>query len=275
MIFPIPFTATEYGAAIVAEVASTPLLVWSHIVTAVIGIIFALFIYHQTKKLSSFYLLLSALCFAIWAYFDLITWGAPQEAMMFLWSLLDIFSVLFSLFAYWFLYAFIKGTDLPFKHKVLSLALVVPVYIYTLTSWNMSAYSNTEINALESDITANASLVIEGIFIMFMIALIIHTLRTSRDATQKKKAVLGGIGAILLVSIFVLSFVIANTMLILEVGPANEAYNVGNYALFGMPLLAGLLGYLVAKYQAFDLKLTKTVGMVVLLVLLLFLSLLT
>jgi hypothetical protein len=271
-LFPIPFSATEYGAAITAEVATSKLLIWSHIPTAAIGVLFALFIFYQTRKISAFYLLVTTICFAVWSYFELITWGAPQEASMFTWSLLDVFSVMFNVFTFWFLYSFIRGKDLPFTLKLITLIPIIPVYIYTIASMNIQTYFVQEINAIESVFAANYALLVESVFLITIIVFTIYSFRTAQSHNQKNMILLGGAATGVFLLFFVFSFIITNTLLFLGIGTENEAYTYGLYSLFGMPFMVGFLGYLIAKYQAFDLKLTKMIGLVVLWMMLLFLS---
>jgi hypothetical protein len=272
MTFPLPFTATEYGASIVSEVISVNMLLWSHLFTAAIGIVFAYFIYRHTKKLSAFYLLLISILFALWSYFELITWGAPAKDMMFTWSVLDVFSIIFMVLTFWFYFALVKGSDMSPRYKIMTLIPTIPIFVYTLMSWNLNTYSNTEINAVESSLTTNYSDITGLLFFLVIIIYAIGAYRKTKDFTTRKKIVLGALGVSVFLGIFVFSFIVTNAMLTFGIGTENDAYAVGSYSLFGMPFLVGILGYLIAKYQAFDLKLTRSIGYILLLMLLLFIS---
>ena len=272
-MFPLPFTATEYGTYIVEQVISTELLIWSHIPTAIIGIVFAFVLYRLTKKLSALYLLFLTVTFAIWSYLELITWGAPQEDIMFTWSVLDIFGILFTIFTYWFLYVFVKGTDVSFWQKLVSLTAIIPVYVYTYLGTNLNVYYNPEIIAIESNLTVNILLVEQFIFLFVIILFTLNESRKAQNASERNRIFLGGLGASLFLFIFAFSYLITNISLLFGINTVlNESYVAGVYALFGMPFLVGFMSYLIAKYQAFDLKLTNSICFILLLMLILLLS---
>jgi hypothetical protein len=271
-MFPLPFTATEYGAAIVAEVVSIELMLWTLVAPAVIGVIFSIFIYQTTRKVSALYLLLASIVFACWSYFDFITWGAPAKAIMFSWSLLDIFSTLFCILGFWFLYAFVTKKDVPFGLKLISLVAFIPPAIYTLMSWNMSTYSNAYIEALENDLTANLAIVIQSLIMLSAILFSAHMYKKSTNSKEKTKIALAGLGVFLFIFFFVISYTIVNLLLQYTVLSSITIYSFEFYSLLGMPFLVGFLGYLIAKYEAFDMKLTKSIGLIVILMFLLFVN---
>jgi hypothetical protein len=271
--FPIPFIGmSDYAVAAIEAQISVGLLWWSHAATAIIGIIFALFLYRITKKLSARYLLWTTITFGVWSYLDFVTWGSEGDGIMFAWSILDIFSGIFTVLTYWFLYAFLTGKDLPLWQKVFSVSLLIPIFVYTLMSLNINSYYNPEAIALEVNSTL---FYVNSIQVLFLFGLFILSFRAYTQAktlSERFKAIWGGLGAMVFLSTFSFTFFITNLLLTYEIGTANEAYNISVYALFGMPFLVAFLGYLIAKYQAFDLRLSKTIGLIVLLMSLLFLG---
>lgn len=271
-MFPLPFVAPEYGNVILEQQLSSKLLAFSHLPTIIISLVFAIFLYRQTKKLSSLYLLLLVVTFSVWSYLDLVAWTGTARAIMFTWSVLDIYNMLFVILTYWFLYAFVKGTDVPLWQKLVSCVFLIPSVVYTVLSTNLNTFYNPTMYAYENDYVA---LYASSVGILFFFVIAVFTLVEYRKAsapTEKQKILLGGLGTGIFLSIFALSFLVTNLMLYLDIGTVEEAYNITVYALFGMPIFVGLLSYLIAKYQAFDLKVIKSIQYIFILVVLLFVT---
>jgi hypothetical protein len=272
MMMPLPLFLSNYNLLVTEEFVSISLLYWSHMATAGIGIVFAWFIWQQTKKLSAFYLLLATVAFGGYSYLDLLTWAGYSNSIMFSWSILEILYVSCVVFVYWFFFAFVHKKDVPVIHKVVSLSTLAVPILLTLNSLNIDTYFAPEIIAFENDYFINYSYVL--VPLLCMITIIISTislLPTYTDPKQKSKLIWGTSG-ILVFLLFLMSFQVVSNLLLFIDSAANLAYSYTVYAFFCMPFLIGFLGYLVAKYQAFDLKLTRSIGYILLLMLLLFVS---
>jgi hypothetical protein len=271
-IVPLPFTSDTYGMTVLQNQISLEMLFWGHIGPALITIAFSYFIWRHTKKLSAFYLFLASLALAAWSYCDLVTWSADGPHLMFTWSIMDLLNVLFFIFSLWFLYVFITQKDVPTSLKVVSLAPILFVAYYTVASIHLHTYFRSAIIALEND-TMALGFMLSQVLVMAIITiyLIVIYIQTS-DRALRLRILLGGLGVMISLSVFSFSFLITNTLLYFSIGSAGEAYNMSVYSLFGMPLLVAFLGYLIAKYQAFDLKLTRSIGYIVILMGLLFVS---
>lgn len=272
---PLPFTMNEYIRGVLEAQTSIKLVVFAHVPTVIVSLALAIFLYKKTKQLSAFYLLLLTIMFALWSYGDFVSWTSNTQSVMFTWSLLDMFNALFSIFAYWFLYVFVRGKDLPTWQKLVSLIPVVPIYVYTTLSINFDTFFGPWGAALENEYTNLYSSTISVIFLILIILFSVVSYTTESDMVAKKKIALGGLGIASFLGIFGLTFLVTNIIFFLspETSDAESfAYNISTYALFGMPTLTGFLAYLIAKYQAFDIKLLKTVGLIIILQLLLFIT---
>lgn len=268
-MLPIPFTSNAYGQSVLENQISIDILFWAHVAPAFIAIVFSFFIYRQTRKLSAFYLLLSSIAFATWSYLDLVSWSADGADLMFAWSLLDMVSALFFIFTYWFLYTFIKERDVPLWQKVASILPLAYIAYYTIIGMNLGAFYQPEVIAFENDITALGMRILESLALVIMALFTLVCYTQTKDKSRKLRIMFGGVGTTLFLAIFSFVFLVTHLLIYYNIGSASEAYNISVYSLFGMPFLISFLGYLIAKYQAFDLKLTKTIGLIVLMMLLL------
>ncbi|MDD5152995.1 MAG: hypothetical protein PHS95_03365, partial [Candidatus Pacebacteria bacterium] len=75
---------------------------------------------------------------------------------------------------------------------------------------------------------------------------------------------------------FFFSYAIVNFVIAINLwnlASTSYIYNLSPYAVLGMPILLAFLGYLIAKYQAFDIRLIKSIVLIVTLMILLFVGL--
>ena len=255
---------------------SIPFLLYTHLVPIVVAIAFGAFLLFKTKKLSAFYLLLVCVSFSMYALFDLMAWTPNDKVIMFSWSIFDIFSTGFFILSYWFLYEFVKERDLPMWQKVLTSCALIPTLVITAMNINMDTLLQTTIIPNENQLVTNYNSILEILFIILIVAFTVAQYRKAIDVVNKNKIVLAGVGVV--VFLFIFFFVFAVTNFIISINLWNLAstsyvYNISPYAILGMPVLLAFLGYLIAKYQAFDMKLIKSVVYMVALMIILFIGL--
>src|SRR4029079_9282091 len=97
------------------------LLLYSHIPTAIVALLFGGYVLYKARSLPSITLFIVCVAYALWCLFDLGSWFAflGSGDMMFMWSQLDLLALVFFTFSYYFLYTFITKRDLPGWQKVL------------------------------------------------------------------------------------------------------------------------------------------------------------
>lgn len=239
------------------------LLLYSHIPTGLIAILFSGYVLFKTRSLSSLTLFVVCFAFAAWSLFDLGSWFAFLGAsnMMFMWSLLDFIALIFFAFSYYFLYTFITGNDLPLWQKLLGLALVLPTAIATLLGINLIAYNATTCEALEyGQFITMYPYYAEAAILLACIALGIWQYRKHERFRSRQEILLSCIGVVLFLGFFFSSTLGVSLLVDYDIG--QYAYNYEIYGLFGMPVLLIYLGYLIVRYKAFDLRIFGAQGLV-------------
>jgi signal transduction histidine kinase len=233
---------------------SLGLLVYSHIPTAIIALVFGAFLFFKTRKLSSGYLFLLCVTFALWCFFDIAAWFAflGSHVTMFTWSVLDVLSTLFFFLSYCFLYTFVKDRDLPIWQKIVSIGLITPVAIWSLLSRNISSFDLNICEAVENELVSSRTSYIQLIFLLSIIGFIFYEYVRSKNKSEKSKVVLAGVGVTLFLFTFFFAAFLADVFINFNIW--QYAYNVEIYGLFGMPVMLIYLGYLIVRYKAFDLK---------------------
>ena len=245
------------------------LLLYSHIPTAIIALLFGTYVLIKDRKLASFNLFVVCFSFALWCFFDLSSWFAflGSNKTMFTWGLVDLFSIVFFFFSYYFLYSFVTEKDLPLWQKLVGVFIMLPTFIWTFFGSNLLGFDADYCEAVESNVVTNYLFAAEAVFILVVIIFIISQWRKSTSATAKRKVLLAGAG-VLSFLVFFFSSTLTASILVNYDALADYAYNYEIYGLFGMPILLVYLGYLIVKYKAFDLKVFTTQGLVAALIVL-------
>ncbi|MEN9647419.1 MAG: hypothetical protein RLY57_223 [Candidatus Parcubacteria bacterium] len=235
------------------------LILYSHIPTALVAILFGGYVWIRDRRIQSFTLFAVCLCFAAWCFLDLASWFAflGSDKVMFSWSLVDLFALLFFFFSYYFLYTFTTNNDLPLWQKLLCLLALSPTIIWTFFGHNLTSFDANTCEAIEDELIAIYPYYVEGIFVVVSI---FFSIFQYRKTTEKSKVLLSSIGIITFLFFFFSATLSVN--LLVNYAAVESAYNYEIYGLFGMPILLIYLGYLIIKYKAFDIKVFTTQGIV-------------
>lgn len=244
------------------------LLLYSHIPPALAAMVFGGYVLFKKRSLPSVSLFIVCLAFASWCFLDLSSWFAflGSATTMFTWSLLDFIGLIMFFFSYYFLFSFLTGKDLPLWQKLVGILLLLPTGISTFFGSNLSFYDANACAAIENDAVARYPYFVEAIFIIGTVVFVFFQYFKAREKELRKEILLAGIGMGLFLIFFFSSTLLVN---LLASGDASlYVYNYEIYGLFGMPLLLIFLGYLVVKYEAFDLKVFTAQALVVVLIVL-------
>lgn len=262
------FVQLNYCYEYLVEQIPMGLLLYSHLVPAAVAAIFGIFVMYKAKNLLSFTLFVICTSFAVWCLLDLASWFAflGSEVTMFTWSLVDLFGLVFFFFSYYFMYVFAAKKDLPFWHKALATAVVLPTVVWTFFGSNLESFDANICEAIERESVTVYPYYVEAIFIIAVISLATYFYRKTKDKVHKREILLAGTGIGLFLVFFFSATLSVNLLLNYDI--VEYAYNFEIYGLFGMPILLIALAYLVVKYKAFDVKLVGAQALVTSLVVL-------
>lgn len=265
---PISLISIQYCYDYLINQISLNLLMYAHIPTAIIAILFGIFLIYNSRSISSISLFIVCMCFATWSFLDIGSWFAylGAEKMMFFWSLLDVFVLVFFFFSYYFLYTFIKEKDLPFWQKMIGLGLLLPTAIWTFFGLTLTKYDASICEAWESDFMSLYPYFVEGIFLLASIFFVASQYFKEKNRSNRIKILLTGLGVISFLGFFLSATLAVN--LLVDYGAVEFAYNYEIYGLFGMPLLLGLLTFIVVRYHAFNIKLIGAQALIISLIIL-------
>lgn len=240
------------------------LLLYSHIPTAAIALLFGVFLFYKSKDLRGLTLFIITFFFALWSLVDLGSWFSflGADMTMFTWSLADFFSLVFFVFSYYFLYVFLRGKDLPWWQKIGSVLILIPTAWWTFGGNNLLLFDGNTCEAWENEQVTGYLFLLEGLILLSVVILTVYTYIKNSDGVAKRRAVLAGTGVSIFLGFFLSSTWLASYLVTIEQW-ADYAYNYEIYGLFGMPILIAYLGYLIVRYGEFNVRVLSAQAFVV------------
>jgi signal transduction histidine kinase len=171
---------------------------------------------------------------------------------MFVWSLLDFVAVTMFFLAYYFLYTFITGKDLPVWQKVGGFLVLLPSAYVAFLGINIPAYDLNSCIALEDKSATIYTYYYEAFIILVTLGFALIQYRKTKDRTNKSKILLASAGVLTFMLVFFSATFLVSRFA--STDASSYVYNYLIYGLFGMPIFLIYLGYLIVRYHAFDLR---------------------
>ncbi len=231
------------------------LVYYTHTLPLVISLVIGVFVLlNNASALRNRVFFLVTFLFAAWAYFDLVLWASPSpQDVMFFWSGIVPVEMFLYLFTLYLVYLFTRGKDARFIYKCGAALLAAPTVFLM--------HTNAVVFGLSPDCDQGA---IEGPVVqymytleLFLIAYAIYLTVTCYKYLTPDEAVRARIFGIATI-IFLCFFTAGNLTLMFDLGPNYEQYK-----LFGMPIFAAIVTYLIVRYKTFNTKLLATEALVI------------
>ncbi len=197
----------------------------------------------------------SVIFFVLWILCDVILWATEFPAYtVFFWALINLFEPFVHFFAFCFVYAFLYK-QLKARKVALAFLPLLPVIILTPTKFAILGYylGDCDRNAIEG-IMAFYSYGIEILYTILIVGIIAVFIKRNKDNNERKKALYLGLGILAFLGSFSLGNIIESL--------TNNWY-LAQAGLFGVPIFLALLGYIVVRFKAFNIKLVSTQAFVV------------
>ena len=241
-----------------------PLLYYSHIPTAIIALLIGAFVYLNNRgMLAARLLFLISIAFLFWVLCDLVTWVSNKsDIIFFVWSFFGILYALISLLSVYFVFAFLDKGDVSWRVKSALGILFLPIVLLTPTAYNLATFSLVDCGIPNEGFYFTNYYYLVGFiaffWIMFLIFSRVRQVKLPRD--MRKQTLFFGIG----IESFLLSFFISGFLasFLVDQGFVSD-FGLEMYGLFGMPVFMGFLGYLMVRYQAFNVKVLAVQALVI------------
>ncbi len=241
-----------------------PLLYYSHIPTAIIALLIGAFVYLNNRgALAARLLLFISIAFLFWVLCDLVTWVSnDSDVIFFVWSFFGILYACISLFSVYFSYAFLDKCDVSWGVKALLGFLFLPIVLLAPTAHNFASFSLHDCGIPNEGFYYTNYYYLVGFIAFFWILWKVLARIRQRNLLrdEKKQLVLFGFG----IEFFLLSFFVSGFLssFLVDQGYIND-FGLEKYGLFGMPVFMGLLGYLMVRYHAFNVKILAVQALVI------------
>lgn len=232
------------------------LIYYSHFFSLILSLTIGIFVFfYNRKSLSSHILLFLTILFSLWVFFDLVLWATEKNYLtMFFWSLEILIEPMIYACAVYFLYVFVNREDAKLKTKILLILPTLPIVIFLSTKLTLIGFdlSNCDRNAVEGFLATYYTYFIEILYVVWIFAFSVGKYwKAAID--QKKQIPFITVGIIL----FLLSFSFGNI-----IGSFTDDWVIGQLGLFGMPIFAGFLAYMIVKFKTFNIKLLSAQALV-------------
>jgi signal transduction histidine kinase len=257
-MFCVPYNDLVY---LVFSSETPKLLYYSHIPISILALLLAGFLlFHNRKAIEVRILATISSVFFVWSIIDLFLWVMVSPSMMmYLWSFWFMFLPLLFALSFYFLYAFIKGKDVPFKGKLLMFVSFIPTFVVSFLGLNVDFFNVIDCAAINSTLAVAINYAFALAYFLATIVLMIHGIRTA-EQKDKKKVLLVSSSLLLFLLSFMFSSFIPDYLSLVD--NDYHAFSIEQYGYFGMAFFMWFLGYVVVRYRAFNVKLLATQALV-------------
>ncbi|MDD4286875.1 MAG: ATP-binding protein [Candidatus Peribacteraceae bacterium] len=235
------------------------LLYYSHIPSTIAALIIGIFVLIKSRfSLLGKILFSISLVFSIWGILNLLIWifYYKNSLVMSAWAPIEVFAILLFILCFYFTYVFETKKDAPLWTKCIMFApLLLPIFL-TPTNYNLSGFDIQECIAIENPYYVDYVIGVRAIVSLCIVLFSVYQYFRA-DKTFRKQILLLSIG----ISIFLLSFVLAG-----YVSVQTDVFEYEAVGLFGMVVFVGFLGYLIVRFNTFNIKLIAAQAIVVSLV---------
>lgn len=237
-------------------------LYYSYIPIIFVSLIFALIILVGTKgKLAGRVLYWASVIFSLSLIGEILLWiSTPVLLIHFVWEIMAVFHILIVTLIGYFVYVYIKDTDLSVWWKWLWVLLIAPIMLLVPTTLNLTGFDLGYCQSVQGPLWTYIYLV-EGIITLAVLAFSINSARKASDPAERNKILSLGIGATLFLIIYIASYALGDYLL---------TYSTNLLGPVGMVVFLISLTYLIVKYHAFNLRIIGAQALVAGVVILLF-----
>ena len=237
------------------------IIYYSHYGPALIAFMVGLFVFLSNRKsLAARLLLLLTTAFALWSAFDLVTWiGVDSRYIMFSWATLISMDMLIYVLSFYLLYVFLYKQNLKPLYLLILFAPLLPIIIFAPTTLNLLYFDTVSCNAIDGFIAESYLYTTElGVYLAMILTFVVYLFKSKDNRTDKLKASYFSLSLLLFLGIFLSTNSLASYY---DTNPF--LWSLTQYGLFGMALFVAVLGFLIVRYNAFNIKLLAAQALVI------------
>jgi len=232
---------------VVQEQIPIALVYYSHVPVIVMSLVVGVYVLAYSRKNTlSLLFFLTTFLFALWALNDFVVWTLLYNAplTMFAWASLELVEVTLFYVSLNLVYYFLRERHIP---PLVNSALIVPVvvtFVFTVLGAHLLNYDIQVCEATErTAITEVMSTGFDILYFVLIIGLFLREVYRRRENLIQRTLFVGGVVSMLL--FFLVFSFLADYM---------ENYNWELFAMAGMPVFLGVIGFSMVRYQLFNVK---------------------
>ncbi len=188
---------------------------------------------------------------AIWIYYD------NSEVMLLAWSNIEIFSTAVFIYLLYFIYILIYEKDVTNKIKIIWIALLTPIIIFSFSKYHMLGIDLAQCVVIENKLYLYYVSSVKLTLSIWLLIILFHN--TLHNVKKRKAIKIAGLGAL----VFFLSFFTMGYL-----ASVTGDYKLEFYGLFGMLIFIVTMAFAVNHYKIISLKIISTELLVLAIILL-------
>jgi len=250
-----------YTQLIVSQVyVSISLLMYSHIPTAVISLFTGSFLLIKSRKLETKIFFFLTLVFFLFTLGDLTEWFVflGRGTVIFARSIIELADPMLFILSSYFLFVLVKKKDVRFIYKIvwlLPITIYAGILIFSFSK-NLITYNWDICEMVEANLVTVYGFYMDLFYLSSLIIFAIWSIIKGKGNRKEVSIASAGV-CLFIILFFAMEYVFTGYIF----GNAFD-YNYFVYAFFGMPILILFLGYLIIKYNEFDVKLIAAQALV-------------
>lgn len=234
------------------------LLYYSHFTAVVISLFLGTFVLLKNKRsLEAKLLFAIATFFSIWAFINLITWtNNNSDLIIFVWNFFGILFALICATSLYFTYVFVNKRDIDLTVKIVLAILILPLIILLPTVLNIESFNLGLCGVTKEGLYYTNYYYGFGLIVFLWNLIILFMGYRRSDEAFRRQILTFGVG----VELFLLSFFTTGYIASILM---EDSFEIEFISLFFMTFFMGVLGYMIVKFKAFNIKVFGAQALVV------------
>lgn len=236
-------------------------ILYSHIPSAIVTLVVSGYILYKTRTLAGRILFALAIVFSIWVGLDLSIWLGYGQAstLMTAWSVLGLLTDIMFVLVFYFVYVLVFEKNMPSWMFIGWFILLIPIFLFTPTHFNLTDFDIRDCVATENTMFTNYYYGI-GALVFLLLPIVGYIGWKRRSSVNRAGIPMAIIGAELFLLAFFVTGVIAQYLV--ENNYISD-FGLEQYGIIAMAVFMMFLGYVIVKYQEFNIKIIATQALVV------------
>src|SRR3989344_2210593 len=223
------------------------LLYYSHVPTAIVALLFGLFIYFKNRNnLASKLLLTVTVLFFILNFLNLLSWvNVDSRIITTAWLTSQVVYFSLPIFLLYLHYVFLFKKNVKPLYRNIGFLTIVALTVMVALGLTMSYFNIISCELVETPILEIYQNIVFALVFVGISVSYFFRFRQIEEGKEKRGITIFTLGVVIFLALLIFTWQIASVF---------DFFELEQYGLFGMVIFLGFLGYLIVQYKAFDVK---------------------